>query len=61
METKFENSNSFRNLTIKGVFLRERKNGDINSKLRGEAKAWERDLGVKGLGNTTLIIIAECW
>ena len=38
METTFENSNSFRNLTIKGVFL-EKENGDINSKLRGEGKA----------------------
>ena len=62
METKFENSNSFRNLNIKGGFFqRKRENGDINSKLRGEGKVWERGWGVKGLGNTTLIIIAECW
>ena len=61
METKFENSNSFRNLTIKGVFLEKERDGDINSKLRREGKAWERGWGVKGLGNTTLIIIAECW
>ena len=39
METKFENSNSFRNLTIKGVFLEKERDGDINSKLRREGKA----------------------
>ena len=39
METKFEKSNSFRNLTIKGVFLEKERDGDINSKLRREGKA----------------------
>ena len=61
METKFENSNSFRNLTIKGVFLEKEREWRHKFEVEREGKAWERGLGVKGLGNTTLIIIAECW
>ena len=61
MEKKFENSNSFKILTIKEVFFIERKRMETQIRSWGEGKAWERGWGVKGLGNTTLIIIAECW
>ena len=61
METKFENGNSFRNLTIKGVFLEKEWEWGHKFEVEREDKAWERGWGVKGLGNTTLIIIAECW
>ena len=58
METKFENSNSFRNLTIKGVFSRERKRWRHKFEVEKGRQSVRERLGIQGLGNTTLIIIA---
>ena len=60
METKFENSNSFRNLTIKGVFSRERKRWRHKFEVEKGRQSVRERLGIQGLGNTALIVIAVC-
>ena len=44
METKFENSNSFRNLTIKGVFLEKEREWRHKFEVERKAKR-EREVG----------------